>query len=132
MYICVFFCISILFSALGPSLPSLLQILFQVDSLFPPLMFGLLDFYHAHSPAGYFSAFLFCLVCYVQDPLSAGWKVIGPLDCGVFSLWVGLDHWLVKDSWLRELVSVFLGMELYLIPLQGSAVSSGELCHLWE
>ena len=30
-----------------------------------------------------------------------------PLNCGVCSLWVGLDQWLVEVSWLGELVSVF-------------------------
>ena len=29
-----------------------------------------------------------------------------PLYCGGFSLWVGLDGWLVKVSWLGKLVSV--------------------------
>ena len=28
-----------------------------------------------------------------------------PLNCGVFSLRVGLDQWLVKVSWLGQLVS---------------------------
>ena len=26
-----------------------------------------------------------------------------PLNCGVCSLWVGLDQWLVKVSWLGDL-----------------------------
>ena len=30
-----------------------------------------------------------------------------PLNCGVCSLWVGLDQWLVEVSWLGELASVF-------------------------
>ena len=34
------------------------------------------------------------------------------LYCGVSSLWVGLDGWLVMVSWLSKLVSVFLLVEL--------------------
>ena len=32
--------------------------------------------------------------------------------CGVSSLWVGLDGWLVKVSWLGKFVSVFWWVEL--------------------
>jgi len=32
-----------------------------------------------------------------------------PLYCGVSSLWVGLDEWLVKVSWLGKLASVLWG-----------------------
>ena len=34
------------------------------------------------------------------------------LYCGVSSLWVGLDEWLVKVSWLGKLASVFWLVEL--------------------
>ena len=37
--------------------------------------------------------------------------------CGVSSLWVGLDGWLVKVSWLGKLVLVFLWVELDFFPL---------------
>ena len=40
----------------------------------------------------------------------------GSLYCGVSSLWVGLDGWLVKISWLGKLVSVFLWVELDFFP----------------
>ena len=36
----------------------------------------------------------------------------GSLYCGVSSLWVGLDRWLVKVSWLGKLESVFWWVEL--------------------
>ena len=26
--------------------------------------------------------------------ISSGWKVVVPHNCGVFSLWVGMDQWL--------------------------------------
>ena len=32
-----------------------------------------------------------------------------PLYCGGSSLWVGLDDWLVKVSWLGKLESVLMG-----------------------
>ena len=66
-------------------------ILFQVDSIPPPILFGLVVFYHVPSPAEYFSVFSFCLDCCVEVPfLQAGsswFLLIG----GVCSLWVGLD-----------------------------------------
>ena len=47
--------------------------------------------------------------------------------CGVFSLWVGLDWWLDKVSWLGKLVSVFGWVELDFFSLECSEVSSNEL-----
>ena len=79
------------FQDFGSSLVSLFCILFQVDSLSPLLLFGLVGFYHIFSPAEYFSAFSFCLDCCIWGALSAGWKFMVPLNCGVCSLWVGLD-----------------------------------------
>ena len=49
-----------------------------------------------------------------------------PLYCGACSLWVGLDEWLVKVSWLGELASVFWWVELDLFSLECSEVSSSE------
>ena len=49
-----------------------------------------------------------------------------PLNSGVFLLWVGLDQWLLKVSWLGELVSVFLWVELDLFSLECSEVSSSD------
>ena len=67
---------------------------------------------------------LFSLLCW--DLLSAGWRVIVPLNYRIYSQWVGLDQWLMKVSWLGELVSVFLWMELDLISLESNVVSSSE------
>ena len=39
----------------------------------------------------------------------------------------GLDEWLVRVSWLGELVSVFWWVELDLFSLECNKVSSGEL-----
>ena len=49
-----------------------------------------------------------------------------PLSCGACSLWVGLNKWLVKVSWLGELTSVFWWVELDLFSLECNEVSSSE------
>ena len=68
---------------------------------------------------------LFILLC-------LGWPfhilaVCGVLYCGVSSVWVGLDRWLVKISWLGKLVSVFWWVELDFFSLECNEVSSNEL-----
>ena len=49
------------------------------------------------------------------------------LYSGISSLWVGLDEWLVKVSWLGKLVSVFWWVELVFFSLECNEVSSNEL-----
>ena len=49
-----------------------------------------------------------------------------PPYCGGSSLWVGLDKWLVKVSWLGKLASVFWWVELDLFFLECNEVSSSE------
>jgi len=83
-------------------------------------------FCHVLSSAESFFSFSFCLVYCVWGLLSAGWVVVVPLSYGDCSLWVSLDQWLVKVSWLGELTSVFCWMELDLFSLEGNAVSSRE------
>ena len=97
-----------------------------MDSLFPPLWFGLVGIYHFPLPAENFSAFSFCLGCCVWGGLSVCWKFVVPLYCGCSSLWVGLDEWLVRVSWLGKLVSVFWWVELDLFSLERNEVSSNE------
>ena len=41
-------------------------------------------------------------------------------------MWVGLDEWLVKVSWLGKLVSVFWWVELDFLSLECNEVSSSE------
>ena len=53
-------------------------------------------------------------------------EVVVPLYCGACSLWVGLDEWLVKMSWLGKLPSVFWWVELDLFSLKCNEVSSIE------
>ena len=55
------------------------------------------------------------------------WQLVVPLYCGGSSLWVGLDGWLVKFSWLGKLVSVFWWVELDFSSLVCNEVSSNEL-----
>ena len=100
--------------------------LFQVDSLSPPLLFGLVGFYHIPLPAEYFSTFSSWLGCCVWGALFVFWKFVAPLYCGGPSLWVGLDEWLVKVSWLGELALVFSWLELDLFSLECNEVSSSE------
>ena len=59
-----------------------------------------------------------------------------PLNCGVCSLCVGLDWWLVKVSWLGELASIFWWVELNFLwsAIKCSVVSFGVsmgLAWLW-
>ena len=49
------------------------------------------------------------------------------LYCGVSSLRVGLDGWLVKVSWLGKLMSMFWWVELDFFSLECNEVSSNEL-----
>ena len=127
------------FQDFGSSLLSWFWILFQVDSLSPPRLFGLVRIYNVPLPAEYFSTFSFCLECCVCRSLSEGWKFLVPFYCGACCLWVGLDQWLDKVSWLGKLVSVFWWVKLDLFSLECNEVSSTEfwgvsmgLVWLWE
>jgi len=87
-------------------------------------------FYHVPLPAEYFSAFSSCLGCCVWSGLSVCWKFVVPLYCrGGSSLWVGLDKWFVKVSWLGKLASTFWWVELELFSLECNEGSSSEF---WE
>ena len=47
------------------------------------------------------------VVGFSLSSLSVCWKFVVPFYCGGSSLWVGLDGYLVRVSWLGKLVSVF-------------------------
>ena len=49
------------------------------------------------------------------------------LYCGISSLWVGLDGWLVKVSWVGKLVSEFWWVKLDFFSLECNEVSSNDL-----
>jgi len=55
---------------------SLFGILYQVDSLSLPLLFGLMGIYPVPICAGYFSAFSSCLYCCVWGGLSVFWQFV--------------------------------------------------------
>ena len=103
----LFICNSNCFQGFGSFSLSLFRILYQVDSLSLPILFGLVCIYPVPLPSGYFSAFSSCLYCCVWGGLSVFWQFVVPLYCGGSLLWVGLDRWFVKVSWLGKLVSVF-------------------------
>ena len=85
-----------------------------------------MGFYHVAFPVEYFSAFSSCLGCCVWGGLSLWWQFVVPLYCGGSSLWVGLDVWLVKVSWLGKLASVFWLVELDFFSVEWNEVSSSE------
>ena len=82
--------------------------------------------YHVPLPAEYFSTFSSCLDFSVWGGLSVFWQFVAPLYCGGSLLWVGLDRWLVKVSWLGKLMSVFWWVELDFFSLECNVVSSNE------
>ena len=96
---------------------SLFRILYQVDSLSLPFVwFG-----------GHLSCFFTCwvfLCLFLLFILLFGVAFLysgslwSSLYCGVSSLWVGLDRWLVKVSWLGKLVSVFWWVKLDFFSLE--------------
>ena len=53
-------------------------------------------------------------------------EVYGSSLFGCSFLWVGLDEWLVKVSWLGKLAIVFWWVELDLFSLECDEVSSSE------
>ena len=98
----------------------------QVVSLSLPLWFGLVGIYPVPLPSEYFSAFSSCLYFCIWGGLSVFWQFVVPLYCGSSLLWVGLDRWLVKVSWLRKIVSVFWWLELDFFSLECNDMSSNE------
>ena len=122
----IFICNSISFSRFWIIFTIIILNSFQVDFLAPPLLFGLVGVYCVPLPAEYLSAFSSCLYCCVWGDLSVFWQLVVPLYCGGSSLWVGLDGWLVKVSWLEKLVLVFWWVELDFFSLKCNEMSSSE------
>ena len=126
--------LSCIFSILNSNLYSRFWIVFTIIILnslsgrFP--ISSSLDWFGGIYPvpfsAGHFSAFSSCLCCCAWGSLSVVWQSVVPLYCGGSSLWVGLDGWLVKVSWLGKLVSVFWWVELNFFSLECNEVSSNE------
>ena len=72
----LFICNCILFSWYWIIFTFTILNFFQVNSLDPPLLFGLVGIYHVPLPAEYFSAFSFCLYCCVWGCLSVCWEFV--------------------------------------------------------
>ena len=106
---------------------SLFRILYQVDSPSLPLLFGLVGIYPVPLPAGYSSVSSSCLYAVFGVAFLYSGSLWSSLYCGVSLLWVGLEQWLVKVSWLGKLVSVFWWMELDFFSLEYNEMSSTEL-----
>ena len=85
---------------------SLFGILYQVDSLSLPLLFGLVGIYAVLLLGIPLSFHLVYIAEFGVSFLYSG-SLWSSLYCGVSSLWVGLYRWLVKVSWLGKLVSLF-------------------------
>ena len=117
---------TICFQGFGSFSLSTFRILYQVDSVSLPLLFGLVGIYHVPLPDEYFSAFSPCLDCSVWGCLSVFWQFLVPLYCGGSSLWVGLGGWLVKISFLGKLLSVFWWVELDFFCLEYNEMPSSE------
>ena len=121
----LFICNSILFSRFWIIFTIIILNSFS-DSLSPPLLFALVGIYHVPLCSEYFSALSSCLDCCVWGGLSVFWQFVVPLYCGGSSLWVGLDRWLVKVSWLGKLALVFWWVELDLFSVECNDVSINE------
>ena len=106
---------------------SLFRILYQVDSLSLPLLFGLVGIYPVSLPSGYSSVSSSCLYCCVWGGLSIFWQFVEFSLLWNFLAVGGLDGWLVKVSWLGKLVSVFWWVELDFFSLECNEVSSNKL-----
>ena len=65
-----------MFSRYGSFSLSLFGILYQLDSLSLPLLFGLVGIYPVPLPAEYLSAFSSCLYCCVSGRLSVFWQFV--------------------------------------------------------
>ena len=87
---------------------SLFGILYQVDSLSLPLLFGLVGIYHVPLPAEYFSAFSSCLDCCVWGGLSIFWKFVVPLLWRFLTVggvgWKACQGFLVREACVGVLV----------------------------
>ena len=87
---------------------SIFGILYQVDSLSLPFLFGLVGIYPVPLPAVYFSAFSSCLYCWVWGGLSVFWEFVVPLYCGRSSLGgvelVACQGFLIREACVGVLV----------------------------
>ena len=97
------------FQDFGSFSQSLFGILYQVDSLSLPILFGLVGIYPVSLPAGYYSVSSSCLYCCAWGGLSVFWQFVE------FSLlwsflavgevvWVACQGFLVREACVGVLV----------------------------
>ena len=115
------------FQDFGSFLLSLFRILYQVDSLSLPLLFGLVGIYPVLLLAGYSSVSSFGYITVFGVAFLYSGNLWSSLYYGVSSLWVGLYQWLVKVSWLGKLVLVFWWGELDFFSLECNGVTNNGL-----
>jgi len=119
--------IAICFQDFGSFSLSLFGILYQVDSLSSSFFLTwwafILFLYLLGIPL---SLHLVYIAVFGVAFLYSG-SLQSSLYCGVSSLWVGLNGWVVNVSWLGKLVSVFWWVELDFFSLECNEVSSNEL-----
>ena len=106
---------------------SLFRILYQVDSLSFPLLFGLVGIYPVPLAAGYFSASSPCLYCCVWGGLSVFWQFVEFSLLWSFLAVGGVVQVACQGFLVREAcVSVLVGGAGFL-SLECSEVSTNEL-----
>ena len=106
---------------------SLFGILYHIDSLSLPLLFGLVGIYPVPLPAAYSSVSSSCLYCCVSGGLSVFWEFVEFSLLWSFLTVGGVVQVLVKVSWLGKLVSEFWWVDLDFFSLECNEVSSNEL-----
>ena len=98
-----------------------------MDSLCFPLLFGLVGIYPVLYLLGIPLSRHFVYIAEFGVAFLYSGNLWSSLYCGVSLLWVGLYRWLVKVSWLGQLVSVFWWVELDFFSLECNEVSSNQL-----
>ena len=99
-----------LFQDFGSFSLSLFRILYQVDSLSLPLLFGLMGIYPVALPAGYSSASSSCLYCCVWGGLSVFWQFVEFSLLWIFLAVVGVVSVACQGFLVREAcASVLVG-----------------------
>ena len=77
---------------------SLFGILYQIDSLSLPLLFGLVIIYSVLLPAGYSLPFHLVYIALFGVAFPYSGSLWSSLYRGVSSLWVGMYRWLVRET----------------------------------
>ena len=93
-------------------------ILYQVDSLTLPLLFGLMGIYPVPLLLGIPLSFHLVYIAVFGVAFLYSGSLWSSLYCRVSSLHMGLYTCLVMVSWLRKLVSVFWWVELDFFSLE--------------